>query len=485
MTRAQKSVGDSKRRTRRLGVPTAVGTVLLGAGIALAPLAAMAPAGASAAIPSGFSSTIARGSAWGAEATLNALGKPTASVGKVALQVTPCSPVSGRIYENHGGDVNLTLPGLPLPIPPLPVSALTTGAITNAGQPTFSATMADDLESSTVHSFSALDGLIHGVEVQARAHSTLDATGLNHHVDGDTYPGGTDGSSGFTFSALSVAGINIDPAVAPNTTITLPAGLGSVVVNEQVVFGPKTQTALGKVPSALQVTGVHIMVNDFVGFSGDMRIAVAVTRINSSAAKLEGYAFATSAKVSPLTTVGRQNFLPMACGGTKGVDKVAIQVLGSLPGIAVAGNATSIVNGTLDPQPLVHTTAQIENLDLLGGLVTADAITSKANSMGDDSGIHSDGIGSRFVNLSIGGNLLPSEVPPNTRIDLPGGLGYALVNSQVCVSDRVPKKSCDASTKGSITVDGIIVVITLPGNPLGLPAGATIRIAEAHAGMTL
>lgn len=77
---------------------------------------------------------------------------------------------------------------------------------------------------------------------------------------------------------------------------------------------------------------------------------------------------------------------------------------------------------------------------------------------------------------------------PNKTIDLKDpvtgtSFGFVILNEQVCDGGAdLPK--CAKGNHAGLTVRGIRLVITVPENPLGLKAGATIIVAEAHSDAT-
>ena len=126
---------------------------------------------------------------------------------------------------------------------------------------------------------------------------------------------------------------------------------------------------------------------------------------------------------------------------------------------------------------MLTTTSKIQGLNALGGLITADLIMSEANTSAISSvtgtTISANGNGSNFVNLRIAGTLIVANgtVAPNTKIQLPGGLGTVILNNQV------QTKSAGGT---SISVEMVQITIAT-NNDFGLPVGALIVIAEATA----
>ena len=85
--------------------------------------------------------------------------------------------------------------------------------------------------------------------------------------------------------------------------------------------------------------------------------------------------------------------------------------------------------------------ATLESVSILNGLITADGVVAIASSSGN--GSNADG--SSLANVTVNGSSLGDNVAPNTRVDLPG-VGYVVLNEQI-------------ETPGGITVNMIHVVL--------------------------
>lgn len=101
---------------------------------------------------------------------------------------------------------------------------------------------------------------------------------------------------------------------------------------------------------------------------------------------------------------------------------------------ATAGTVTAMAGARCDA-PVSVASAQTEDLDLLfnAGLptITADVIRAQANS---DCETAPNAEGTAIVGLSIAGQAIPADVPPNTRIDIPG-VATVIVNEQHPTAD--------------------------------------------------
>ncbi|PYP38701.1 MAG: hypothetical protein DMD48_08890 [Gemmatimonadetes bacterium] len=110
---------------------------------------------------------------------------------------------------------------------------------------------------------------------------------------------------------------------------------------------------------------------------------------------------------------------------------------------------TTMTSGATDVQAsTAQSTAHLENVNVLNGLITAETVIAATSSwVSGPAGRNA--LGSSFTNLTVNGVPLGSGdyLPaPNTRVDLPG-VGYAVLNEQV------------ASGASGITVNMIHVVL--------------------------
>ena len=97
---------------------------------------------------------------------------------------------------------------------------------------------------------------------------------------------------------------------------------------------------------------------------------------------------------------------------------------------ATAQTVTAMAGANCSAAPVSVASAQTEDLAALINAdvptITADVIRAQANS---DCVTAPNGEGSIFAGLTIAGQAIPADVPPNTRIDIPG-LATVIVNEQ-------------------------------------------------------
>ena len=120
---------------------------------------------------------------------------------------------------------------------------------------------------------------------------------------------------------------------------------------------------------------------------------------------------------------------------------------------------TTMTSGATDiAASTAQSTAHLENVNVLNGVITAQTVIAATSSWVSGSAGR-NALGSSFTNLTVNGMLLGSGdyLPaPNTRVDLPG-VGFAVLNEQI------------ASGASGITVNMIRVVLrdALTGLPTG------------------
>src|SRR5213593_2996186 len=128
----------------------------------------------------------------------------------------------------------------------------------------------------------------------------------------------------------------------------------------------------------------------------------------------------------------------------------------NVPGLAGAENAFAIATGAgdLGPSgtPLVSavSSSTLESVNLLNGLITADAVLAFASRAIKNGVATSNTEGSQLANLVVNGMSVPTDVAPNTQVALPG-VGFVTLNEQIATGDGV--------TSSGITVNMIHVVL--------------------------
>lgn len=320
---------------------------------------------------------------------------------------------------------------------------------------------ADTQHTAKITGMNALDGLIRANVVKAVATTHATKTTI------------TSSSAGSTFDRLRIGGTPISANVAPNTRINL-AGFGYVRLKETSRQGNGTSVG------GLKVVMIHIYITMTNSLDIPVGAEIIVGHARSgyvriqSAVGLAGGAWgaeATSSLQQIVDQIGRIAPIYVGCEGTDGTTKTNNVNITSVPGILLTGTAVSTAKSSvMNGVATVKTTARLEDVQLLGGLISAGVARSVSqSSYSDTSGGTTSGSGSTFVNLSVLGLSQPSTIPPNTRIDLPS-LGYVVLNEQAATT---------TPTLVKIRVTAIHIVVTTV-NALNIPVGTEIRVAVAY-----
>jgi hypothetical protein len=108
-------------------------------------------------------------------------------------------------------------------------------------------------------------------------------------------------------------------------------------------------------------------------------------------------------------------------------------------------------------------------------------VKSQSNSAAQGSTASSNSVGTQLVGLVVMGTPVSANPPPNTVIDLPG-IGFLIVNEQFCDNQGTLASNCSDGVifgHAGLTVRALRLVVTVPGNALGLKTGQVI-VAESH-----
>jgi hypothetical protein len=456
--------GRSRRLRNRVIAGGAATTVVLGFALLAAPGAALA-AGTFDPSHADVGGT-AYGAAGSVTVNLPPTPKSVIKVPQLALeQVQYCAmPVDGQTYET-------TLASTALQTAPDP-SRLILGinAIDDKGVIAVNDTTVGVTESSKTTGLNALAGQVTATLLYAVAHTTATAAGINNHnLSGDATP------TGVTVSNLNIFGHTFNGNVPANTRINL-GGSSFVVINQQLPDA-----------TGITVNGIHLHLAAFRGFTGDLVIAHAYTRINTAAtARFSGLAYAAwlKAKVNSTTVdTGKLGLVGTPC--IEGHAHTVIAAISkALPGGGTflntgAGTADTVASPS--PNPNVTSSEDLQSANLLNGLITADSMHVQA-SLNAVANVVGGSASTQFVNLVVNGNPIGSNPAPNTRIDLPG-LGYVVINEQYCQGGT--PAACSATNSNFMSVNALHLHVTTSTNSFHLNVGADLRLAAAQAGISL
>lgn len=274
------------------------------------------------------------------------------------------------------------------------------------------------------------------------------------------------GTAATRFVNLRITGINLPVDIKPNTTVTIP-NIASVTLNYAVTkMSGTTRTTQGwalsvvlLAPYAGAPTGTTIVLNP----------SQASLRVGDpqAAPEVGGFAYATQVNVAAGDVATVQSgptarvAVPQGGSGGKTITNSLAGV--NLTGVAVlkavSSSTTSTVSGSTAD---VVTRSGTAALDLLGGLVTADAIDVRAHGH-KEAGAYKGDMSMTTLNLKILGQTIPVNVSPNTTIEVPG-IAKIVLNEQIQAGP----------------VNKIVGIhITLLDARGGLSAGAQIEVAAA------
>ena len=141
----------------------------------------------------------------------------------------------------------------------------------------------------------------------------------------------------------------------------------------------------------------------------------------------------------------------------------------SVPKVVSSQTLAVATTGSIGPNSAsAQSSATVEQLNLLNGVVTAQLVVAMSSSTANGSTASSTGEGSTLIGLSINGSApVDMTPPPNTTIAIPGGA--VMLNEQVLEGDGVHTSA--------ITVNMIHVVLK---DPLTGTITADIIVSSAH-----
>jgi hypothetical protein len=389
-----------------------------------------------------------RGNAYGTYANAQA-GPVAAELGRSAFIPCPCQGTGGKTLSNTvdslsagGGEV------------------LTADEVLSTVFTDRDASSASVKNTSTVSGLHLLDGLITADAVKAVANTSANSTTI------------TSSPASSTFVNLKVAGESVAADVAPNTRLDLP-GVGSVVLKSVKRSG----NGKGSSMITVEMVAVEVTQQNSFGLPVGAKIIVAHAVSGFSRTQLEAvvggqaYAATANAKIGDTlkNKIGKAAAIYVGCQGTRGETRTNNIAALDAGNVLSSGTGTTIAFGGLTPSGTVaQTTATVEDLRMVDGLISADTVKVVAQDTFKNGERISSTQGSQFTNLRVADVRVGTNVAPNTRINLPG-IGYVVVNEQ-----KVPSPTSTAR----LQVNGLHVFVTT-NNLLGLPVGSQIIVAHA------
>ena len=309
-----------------------------------------------------------------------------------------------------------------------------------------------------MQNLSMLSGEISAASLRGVVSSTINSTTASSQI--------VDAS----ITGLVVAGKGITVTPGADTTINI-ANLGTLVLNEHGnPSNGQNATSAGinlmdlRIGTANNSFGLPVGAQIIIGQadSSEQRVAQN-TLIDGQAYGLDDTQQASSGSGG----IGRVTATPVPCGGGNSTSTLAGA---SYPGLGSVGALTATATGQETSLPITATTtAEVQNLNLLAGLIQGNQINATANVLQNSA----SGAGSTSVKLtdvSINGTPVLSTPAPNTRLPLLG-VGYVVLN----------ESSTSSNASGTTaSVNAIDVYVTV-NNSYNLPIGTQLIIGHADA----
>jgi len=339
-------------------------------------------------------------------------------------------------------------------------SLVDVGAITSGQQAVASGDGVKITSGVKIAGISLLGGAIKADAIESTSFASASSAGL-------------DGGTATTFVRLTIGGKAYPLNVPPNTKVEIP-GLVEVVINESKVDKSVPGKTIRTQGTALHLTllkaqgqapaGAEIKLNPTQ--------ALIVPTGAADASAVGGFAYATFAGIgvgNDIKVLAQPTGIVMLPStGTNGQENKVTIAKADIPGVATIGAISTKVNAkTIVGYSDVSTGAELANINLLGGVIKAQAVdvtTHVRKTNGSDAaGANVAESTMNFVNLTVAGSKIPINVKPNTQI-------YVLGIGQVYINQQLTKP-------GYAVIVGLRV--TLSTKRFGLPIGADVQVGVA------
>jgi uncharacterized repeat protein (TIGR01451 family) len=338
---------------------------------------------------------------------------------------------------------------------------------------------ADSTSVGELANVSILGGAVTADAVRGQAEATANGTGSSFS------------NAGTTVTNLKINGnsiTNIFPNEHLNVLGLLGLPIATVTIDEQTgtTSGPPaTQLSGGTYAANLTVNALHVHV---LAGTADVIIGHAQAHADFPQTPLcttagptqsvSGHAFIAGVATDPNLVQVLSGYVSIpASGGSNSQSLTALNLGAILSGNVAATSTQGTVTSTSSTSTSIASVGDNKKpnsvVSVLGGLITAQVLTSEASSTATATGASSSAAGTQFVNLKVAGVSIAATVAPNTVIPLLG-LGYVVLNEQI------PEAASPGHT--GLTVRAIDVIVTTAG--LGLDVGARVIVDEAHSDAT-
>lgn len=306
---------------------------------------------------------------------------------------------------------------------------------------------------------------------------------------------GSDGTysaqQGSKVASLSIAGHQVDLSTRPNTRIALSlpvvGDIGYIEVNTQehrmvrdeyrvattalhVAILDDAKVSLRNAKLSPDGGSLQLQKGNQLSLLGGTHVRLGVTRAHLEPPAIgyltgEGYGSQVSL-LGGIVTSGKTAVAALPCGGGASNNRIAGL---NLPELATVGTVTTHAEGTVTDTALTgQVTNETAGVNLLGGLIQAEAIKAVASASGPAGGpVSLSDKGSKIVGLKINGKSIDVDVRPNTTIKV-GDLAEVTLHKVQHNSSQI-----------SVTM----IEVQLLKNVANAKAGSTIRVAHASAGV--
>jgi hypothetical protein len=241
-------------------------------------------------------------------------------------------------------------------------------------------------------------------------------------------------------------------------------GIGYVILNEE-------QSTVTATSANLIVEAIHVHVTTAnLGLAPGSDVVVAQAQSNTlvNVGLLHGFGYGTAMTAAGVLNAGRSAPVTLPCS-SPGEEVNSIATV-TIPGVLTTGAIQTTAQGSVTAtRTSGQVTANVNSFDMLSSLVTAIAIKADANASTNGSSVSLSDSGSLFMGLAVAGHPeIGSNPGPNTRVTITG-LGtlwlHRVIQSSTAIEVRMVELIVDTSYS------------------VGLPVGADVRVAVAHAGI--
>ena len=274
-----------------------------------------------------------------------------------------------------------------------------------------------------------------------------------------------------TLADLEILGVPVSATPAPNTRIdlTLPVvgTIGYVELNRQIA----RPEAGGYVASTTALHLVLLADNPYLPGRG-VHLWLGNSNAQLSAESvgfLRGRGYATRMLLANGTvTSGPTSFAMVPCNGGETTNTIASTK--PIDAINAGAATTTGVGSTSSTGASSKVTQSIAGVDLLEGLITADAVKAVATATRVGGGpVQLSDEGTTFVNLRIAGR-------PVATVDQAPGSTITALDGAVQITFRKIQQNSEL-------IEITMIEILVKDGTLGLPIGSTIEVGRASAGI--